>query len=508
MRCVLALGLVVAITSACSTNFTAKTCSVDGDCGSNVCEFQTGTTTAVCVAPSSATLHIGMSAPVSGPEQELGTDIKLGVTLAFNAQNAAGGINGRQLELDFLDDEYQPNLAQTNALQLVDVQQTTLPPKCPTTTDTTVTGDPIISATALDRGPNGVLAFIGNVGTPTMVRAAPISVEANTIFFGAFTGATTILRDTSTGPCAQYIFNVRASYAQEATATLEYFLNVGVPDYEHLISFDQNDTFGQAGYSGLVAAYMAEKGSFTPPPADPNNPIVRFRYTRGDDTTVPPLLPMVESYLASLLMADNQMHTVGVMMTDTYGPGTEFITGIRQWQFASGTQQTQLQTATRLNLYFSNVSFVGPNSLASRLQSAGTLTTPSGPMPYTQNVSVSQVVPNYESDSSDTVAAYTKLINAAQATPTFTSLEGYVDGSIFIASLLAHSGPFTPDSMVTTLEGLGDLSSTLGGLGPTNGYSPANHNYLTSVWGTNIDADGTFSNLYFWSDGQAIQFYQ
>ena len=68
-----------------------------------------------------------------------------------------------------------------------------------------------------------------------------------------------------------YIFNVRASYADEANATLQHFLSpgIGVTDYEHLISFDQHDTFGNAGYNGLVAAWMALKGSFTPAPADP-----------------------------------------------------------------------------------------------------------------------------------------------------------------------------------------------------------------------------------------------
>ena len=242
--------------------FSAKTCATDSDCGSLVCETSGGQ--AACVSPASASIHVGMSAPISGPNQELGTDMKLGVTLAFDAQNAAGGIRGRQIVLDFRDDQYEPDLAEQAARALTNVQATQRPPRCMTTNDPTVTGTPGVSPTALDRGPDGVIAFLGNVGTPTMVRAAPVSLETGTIFFGAFTGATTILRDTSAGACSRYVFNVRASYADEARATLEYFFLENVPDYHHLLSFDQNDSFGQAGYSGLVAAYTAIKGGFDP----------------------------------------------------------------------------------------------------------------------------------------------------------------------------------------------------------------------------------------------------
>src|SRR5580698_4641120 len=266
----------VVLAASCSPTFSAKTCATDSDCGSLVCELQTGQ--AACVEPSSASIHVGMSAPISGPNQELGTDMKLGVSLAFNAQNAAGGIRGRQIVLDFLDDQYEPDLAEQDARSLVNVQVTKNAPRCPTTNDPTVSGTPGVSATALTRGQDAVIAFLGNVGTPTMVRAAPVSLETGTIFFGAFTGATTILRDTTAGACAKYIFNVRASYADEARATLEYFFLESVPDYQHLVSFDQNDSFGQAGYSGLVAAYTAIKGSF-PATADATNPIARLRYT-------------------------------------------------------------------------------------------------------------------------------------------------------------------------------------------------------------------------------------
>lgn len=498
MRVPIACALLLA---GCSTDFVAQTCSVDSDCGTAlVCESRDNTN--VCVRGSDAPLIIGESAPISGTNQALGTSMKLGIELAFDEQNAMGGIRGRMLQLSFRDDAYQPNLAETNARELTDAQTMTgMGPKCPSSS-ASIAGNSPVSTTALKRGPNAVLALLGNVGTPTMVRAAPIAVETGTVFFGAFTGATTVLRDTTCADCGKYIFNVRASYAQEARATMELFKKRGVSDYTRLISFDQNDSYGQSGYDGLVQAYKDVVGAF-PGNADPTDPIARFRYTRNDDTSVPSQASAAEAYLAYLLGNYSGTINVGIMMTDTYGAGGDFIIALRTWQFANDSQQTNLNKATRLKLYFSNVSFVGPNALSDKLVAAGLV--PNASIPFTQDVVVSQVVPNYQSDSSDVVVSYNKLIAQAGAKPDFTSLEGYVSARVFIAGLLAHHGPFTADSLVAAFEGLPDLSL---GIGATSGFSPTNHQYSNSVWGTSIQSDGSFKNLYFWSVGIPIQFFE
>ncbi|MBX3155236.1 MAG: ABC transporter substrate-binding protein [Deltaproteobacteria bacterium] len=459
----------------------------------------------MCVATEDAPILIGQSAPVSGTNQALGTGMKLGIELAIKEQNEKGGVRGRNIELVFRDDAYQPELAEQAARVLVDAQETPLAPRCPTTTDSSLLGQELISTTALDRGPGAVLAFLGNVGTPTMVRAAPVAIETGTIFFGPFTGAETILRDNKAGPCKKYIFNMRASYAEEAFATLEYFKKKGVNEHKHLISFDQNDSFGQAGYDGLVAAYKQLIGNF-PGSADPVNPIVRFRYVRNDDASVPAQVQGAASYLANLLTGNSSTHVVGVLMTDTYGAGSAFVQGLREWQYANDTQQQSLDKANRLKLHFSHVSFVGPNALSDRLVTAGRVQAPSGAMmPLTDGVVVSQVVPNYQSDSSEVVTSYNRLIAAAGAVPSFTSLEGYVAARVFIAGLLAHKGPFTPETLVSTLEKLPDLSL---GIGASSGFSAGNHQYSSAVWGTSIEADGSFRNLYFWSEGLPIQFFE
>lgn len=507
------LGIILAIAAslaACNTSFHPKACNTDDDCGNGlVCVSEDGK--AVCSDPAAAPLRIGMSVPLSGPSQALGIGMKTGVDLAFNDQNANGGIRNRKLVLQVLDDEYQPTLAETNAHQLLDVKVGSASPRCPSTGTPAVMGQMPVATTELDRGPNAVLAILGNVGTPTMVRTAPIAVETQTLFFGAFTGASKILRDGLAGPCHKYIFNVRASYANEARATLEYFLKEGVADYAHLVSFDQNDSFGQAGYDGLVTAWKAIKTSFAPPPADMTNPIARFRYTRDDVSSVPAQVTATIAYISKLLTGDMNKHTVGILMTDTYGPAASYIQGLRDWQFGPGAQDKTLDTANRLTLLFSNVSFVGPNALSDRLKSLGTVTTPHGPMSYADGILVSQVVPNYENDTSDVVADYKRLTQAAGVDLGFTALEGYVAARIFIAGLLAHKGQFTSDALVSTFENLPNLSL---GLGASSGFSsesaanPSGHNYSKSVWGTAMNPDGTFRNRYFWSDGIPIQLFE
>src|SRR5689334_5466989 len=111
-------AVTIVVLAGCSTEFNAKPCATDGDCGDGlVCELREDQP--VCVGAADAPLIIGQSAPVTGTNQALGTDMKLGVSLAFDERNQAGGIRGRKLQLDFRDDAYQPDLAEADARALV-----------------------------------------------------------------------------------------------------------------------------------------------------------------------------------------------------------------------------------------------------------------------------------------------------------------------------------------------------------------------------------------------------
>src|SRR5215212_10186049 len=111
---------VVSITLiGCSTTFTEQPCDTDEDCGeSAVCELRDQA--AICVPASEAPLLLGQSAPFTGTNQALGVGMKQGIELAFEEQNAAGGIRGRQLKLVLRDDGYDPLQAEANTRLLVD----------------------------------------------------------------------------------------------------------------------------------------------------------------------------------------------------------------------------------------------------------------------------------------------------------------------------------------------------------------------------------------------------
>lgn len=488
--------------AGCSADFVAKTCAIDQDCPTGtVCEFQNGA--AMCIYAEDAPIIIGHSGPISGPNQALGIAMKLGIELALDERNEEGGIRGRALKLKFLDDANDPIAAEAAARGLTDtVVSTSEPPACPSTATPVSDGNgktTPVSTTALARGPNAVLAMLGNVGTETMLRAAPVAIETGTIYFSALTGAGRLLRDKAAGDCAKYIFNVRASYAQEARATVALFKKRGVPGYRNIISFDQKDAFGDEGYSGLLAAYVVEYGNF-PSGSDPVTPISRFRYSRNEETSALDQAIAAQQYLDTLAQQPDP-EPVGILMTDTYGPAAAFIKAIRTWQFDGRPPDSK----RAMKIYFSNLSFVSANALAERLVAGGSISTPLGPIPLTQDVYVSQVVPNYQNDSSEVVVDYNRRIAVTQQAPSFPSLEGYIDAEIFLAGLLAHSGPFTPDQLIPSLESLPNIEL---GVGANSGFSVSSHQYSNSVWGTSITPAGAFKNVYFWTSGSPIQFFE
>jgi branched-chain amino acid transport system substrate-binding protein len=289
------------------------------------------------------------------------------------------------------------------------------------------------------------------------------------------------------------------------------FVKRGVKYLDHIISFDQNDAFGNAGYNGLVAAYnnlqptlAAASASdpnawapLAPKPADPTLPylpIKREQYTRNDVTTVAPAVGKVTAYLANLLKGNSDNHAVGILMTDTYAPGAAFIKGVRDWQY-NGSASDPADKATRLNITFSNVSFVGPDAFARQLQMNTTNGTP--PKPYSDSVFVTQVVPNYLTSLGDTAKLYRTQAAERKVNTSFTSFEGFINGLILVKGLRTIGGPVTPETTIKALEEMPDLNL---GLSVGAKFAAASHNYLRGVWLTEVKPDATFRDAYLWSD--------
>ena len=157
----------------------------------------------------------GQSAALSGPARELGRNMRQGIMAAFNEVNAAGGVHGRVLELQSLDDAYEPEDAIVMTRHLIEQEQ--------------------------------VFALIGAVGTPTSRSATPIARNAGVPYIAPFTGAA-FLRDDEW----DNIINLRASYNQETEEMVARLTeDLGITRISVMY---QNDSFGRAGFRGTVAA--------------------------------------------------------------------------------------------------------------------------------------------------------------------------------------------------------------------------------------------------------------
>ena len=157
----------------------------------------------------------GQSAAFSGPARELGINMQLGILAAFDEVNNQGGVHGRILELQSLDDAYEPEDAIVMTRHLIEQEE--------------------------------VFALIGAVGTPTSRSATPIARDSGVPYIAPFTGAA-FLRDSEW----DNIINLRASYNQETEEMVARLTeDLGITRVGVLY---QNDSFGRAGFRGAVAA--------------------------------------------------------------------------------------------------------------------------------------------------------------------------------------------------------------------------------------------------------------
>jgi branched-chain amino acid transport system substrate-binding protein len=487
MRSFTSGALAVALWAGCSnpdltgTNFT---CSSDSDClGGYVCA--TINQKPACVSPLNAPINVGLSAPLQGPSQDLGVEMRRGILAHFSAVNREGGVRGRQLNLVAMNDSYDPTTAVANVKRLLDIQTDVPNPDSPDV-----------------RGPNGVLALLGNVGTPTMLATAPLANKNGVVFFAPFTGSQKYLRDGTDSP---FVFNYRAGYYEETEAMVDFMASyrtpriiVGPDSYRNLIAFTQNDSYGDAGYDGLVTAYNVRVAPIPQPDASAPNPsIARVTYEREDVASVDPAIGRAEQILGGLLGAGaaGAKVAVGIVMIDTYQPGNKFIRAIKDWINADAAR------AGRLDVLFIHVSFVGSDALGHALTSAPEsyldVTDPAGQRRkfYADGVMITQVVPYYRSQAPGITDYRADMARLDGGLGSFTSLEGYVAARLFVEGLKADRFPLTGDSLVDTFN---HMSSVDIGIGTLLGFSSTNHQASHTVWGSRLATDGTFTVPFVW----------
>ncbi len=168
-------------------------------------------------AQSEGKIILGQSAAFTGPAAQLGIQFHQGAKMYFDQVNAQGGVARRHIEIQQLDDGYEPDRCAENTRKLL---------------------------------ADDVFALFGYIGTPTSVVALPQATKEKVPFIAPFTGAMA-LRD----PFNRYAFHVRASYNDETALIVKQLTSLGL---KKIAVFYQNDAYGKAGLSGVTLALGAQ----------------------------------------------------------------------------------------------------------------------------------------------------------------------------------------------------------------------------------------------------------
>ena len=308
----------------------------------------------------------GISAPLTGSARDLGLQMRNGIETAFNAQNDDGGINGRTLRLAAADDGYEPARTAETVKDLYERER--------------------------------IFGFIGNVGTPTAVVAAPFALEHRMLFFGAFTGADLLRRE----PPDRYVFNYRASYAEETAAAVNYLVKVRKIRTDQIAVFAQQDSYGDAGFNGVMSAMRTLRGG-------DGGYVLRLGYQRNT-MDVDNALAQLKAYKAPIK---------AVVMVPTYRAAAKFIEKTKD---------------AYPGLIYTNVSFVGSTALKDELMMLGPQ--------YAAGVIVTQVVPALDGYSS-LVLQYKSALERyfPSEAANYVSFEGYIAAQIMIEAVKTRRSP-------------------------------------------------------------------
>jgi branched-chain amino acid transport system substrate-binding protein len=358
-------------------------------------------------------IRFGTVIPFSGVRKESGRQMKLGIDAAFNRVNDAGGINGRMLRLIAADDGYDPSRTMAAITQLYEKDQ--------------------------------VFGFIGNIGTANAAAAIPYSLERRALFFAPHTGASVVRHD----PPDRYVFNYRASDAEEAASIVRYLTKIRRIPARQIAVVAQSDAYGDDGAAGVAKAFRA---------LGINDPVVRFGFPRGSldvDDAVNRLKAQKPAMKAVILI----------------GPYRSVAKFIEKTHDVPG-------------LIYATISSVGSSSLAAELKLLGSS--------YTNGVIITQGVPS--------VAGYSSLVldykNALAKyfpgeDPDYTSLEGYIGATVLIQAL-KQTSPLDTERLVETLESMRSLDL---GLGAPLSFGRAEHQASHKIWGTALDQAGTYQPI-------------
>lgn len=319
-------------------------------------------------------IKIGMSAPFTGRSERIGLDYRAGAQLVFTQVNQQGGISGRPLEFITLDDGYEPDRTVDNTRQLVFQHK--------------------------------VLALFGYVGTPTSNAVLPLLRHEQIPFIAPFSGA-----DLLRQPEDKFIYNLRASYAQEARKQIEYL--VDQRQFKKIALLIQADEFG----ASVERNFLSELKKRQMKPLV----ITRFKRNATDLTDV----------VTTLTAAQPEV----VLTVGTYQVLIDVI---------------EQGAAQNFNPLYSVVSFTGVSELATLLNNRF-------------RVLASMVMPDPRHSKLALVAAYRKQLLAASSPkaaapatqqalrPSDVALEGFAAATLLVGALKQCGNTLTRSCLLQAL---------------------------------------------------------
>jgi ABC-type branched-subunit amino acid transport system substrate-binding protein len=377
-------------------------------------------TTAWCAED---TIVIGMSAAFRGPTRGLGIELFRGSMAYIDHINRTGGIRGKKIVIKAYDDGYDPIPAVENTIRLVEKDD--------------------------------VLLLFDYLGTPTVTRVLPLLrnySDRNVLLFFPFTGA----EPHRQPPYDSFVFNLRASYAQEVGGLVDNFVKIG---RTRIAVFYQVDAYGRSGWNGARVA-LAKHGLRI---------VGEATYRRGTKHTES-LMEQVE-----ILKRSNPDAVISI---STYAAGAAFIRDARN---------------AGLNVPIANVSFVGTEFLIDLLLQTGK----ENRRDYTTNLINSQVVPSYEDTSLPAAREYRTLMKSSRAMPpvelieegyapleyNFVSFEGFLNAKVLVEILKRFEQLPEKHRLKHVVEGIARLDI---GIDTPVSFGPGKHQGLDKIYYTTV----------------------
>jgi branched-chain amino acid transport system substrate-binding protein len=354
----------------------------------------------LALAQAAGTIAIGQSTPLSGSNKALGEDIRDGALAYLKKVNDAGGINGRRVELLSLDDANNTKNSEANTVKLL-------------------------------AQPNVVALF--GYGSATLSRPALPHVEqAKIAFVAPFTGAEPMRKFN------RYVFNHRASYADELEKIVEHYSTIGAKRFAIL---HYEDAIGKANRA-VVEAALKVRG--LAPVA-----VASFQRTQTD----------LSKEVNETVKAAPDV----VIATTLYKTTAEFV---------------KLAQKQELTAQFVSTSFAGSTALAEALGQDGV------------GIVMTQVVPSVLNNVVPIVREYQqaseKLLGKRDYS--YTSLESYIAMKALVEAIRRAGPNASRESVLRSLDGLGSYDAG----GYTLTFTPSEHNGSNFVALTILSRDLKF----------------